>query len=204
MTTSAFVQVQKQQQAKFMCSACGADRGCDCNAPAVEKLAAQKELNRQRQARHAEKKRKQKQQTPNVSSDLKRNEPLEVEDEVEVTPQELWQHSVHNMATDAVSLREYWTNNFGKWEKFEKPSRLVALARQAADEWTAIAEALSEKQTTRCQTCGAAAEFGYRVKGEMQWFCDKHRLSQNYADARMSVLVTTPDDLSIPECLRRK
>jgi hypothetical protein len=41
---------------------------CDCNAPAVQKLAAQKEMNRQRQARHAEKKRQQKQQNPNVSA----------------------------------------------------------------------------------------------------------------------------------------
>jgi hypothetical protein len=31
------VRPHKQEVAQFQCSACGADRGCDCNAPAVEK-----------------------------------------------------------------------------------------------------------------------------------------------------------------------
>jgi DNA-binding Lrp family transcriptional regulator len=31
------VQFQKKEEAKFICSACGADRGCQCNAPAVPK-----------------------------------------------------------------------------------------------------------------------------------------------------------------------
>jgi hypothetical protein len=63
------IQFQKKQDAKFICSACGADRGCDCNAPAVEKLAELREQNRQRQAKHAQKKREQKQQTSNVSAE---------------------------------------------------------------------------------------------------------------------------------------
>lgn len=29
---------QQKQELLYTCSACGADRGCDCNAPAVEKL----------------------------------------------------------------------------------------------------------------------------------------------------------------------
>jgi hypothetical protein len=36
-----------------------------------------------------------------------------------------------------------------------------------------------------CQACGERSEFGYKIKGEMQWFCVKHRLSQRYADARL-------------------
>jgi hypothetical protein len=40
------------------------------------------------------------------------------------------------------------------------------------------------EQITVCPKCGEPGEFGYKIKGEMQWFCDKHRLSQNYADAR--------------------
>ena len=31
------IEVQKQQEAKFLCSACGAERGCNCNAPAIPK-----------------------------------------------------------------------------------------------------------------------------------------------------------------------
>jgi len=32
--------VTYSQELPFRCSACGADRGCDCNAPAIEKAAA--------------------------------------------------------------------------------------------------------------------------------------------------------------------
>jgi hypothetical protein len=39
MTTSQFEQVRKQEL-NYTCSACGADRGCDCSAPAIEKAAA--------------------------------------------------------------------------------------------------------------------------------------------------------------------
>jgi hypothetical protein len=44
--------------------------------------------------------------------------------------------------------------------------------------------AMMNSPAIHCQTCGAPGEFGYKIKGEMQWFCDKHRLSQNYADVR--------------------
>jgi hypothetical protein len=36
---------------EFVCSACFAPRGCDCNAPAVEKVAAEKERQRQKARR---------------------------------------------------------------------------------------------------------------------------------------------------------
>ena len=48
---------------------------------------------------------------------------------------------------------------------------------------TAITQ-LSDKQINACTKCGGPGEFGYKIKGEIQWFCNKHRLSQNYADAR--------------------
>lgn len=46
MPSAEIVQLEKKQEAKFICSACGADRACDCNAPAVEREAARRELNR--------------------------------------------------------------------------------------------------------------------------------------------------------------
>jgi hypothetical protein len=43
------IQLKKQEQeTPFICSACGAGRDCDCNAPAVERLAAKHEQDRQR------------------------------------------------------------------------------------------------------------------------------------------------------------
>jgi len=156
----AIVQFQKKQEAKFICSACGADRGCDCNAPAVEKLAEKLEQDRQR-ARKARDRKKILAKSNNASrDDFKWNEPLEEPCEDCNSPQEFWERSAANMAGEAISLRAYWTRQFGKWEKCEKPSHLATLARQAADEWNAIAEDLSRK--------------------------------------------ATPDDLSIPQCLRRE
>jgi len=37
VSSTAIVQLQKKEEAKFICSACGADRCCDCHAPAIPK-----------------------------------------------------------------------------------------------------------------------------------------------------------------------
>jgi hypothetical protein len=50
-------QYKNQEQPKFYCSACGNDRYCDCNAPALERLAAITEKSRQRER---EKKQRQR------------------------------------------------------------------------------------------------------------------------------------------------
>jgi hypothetical protein len=55
---------QKKQEAKWLCSACGEDRNCNCNAPAVEKLAAKLEQDRQRARRAYEKKKAEQNQQP--------------------------------------------------------------------------------------------------------------------------------------------
>jgi hypothetical protein len=47
--------VEQQKQSKFVCSACGSGRDCDCNAPARERLAEVKELARQRKIKQREK-----------------------------------------------------------------------------------------------------------------------------------------------------
>ena len=59
--TAAIVQFQKKEAAQYLCSACGADRGCNCNAPAVEKLAAKAESQRQTQRAYRERKAEEKQ-----------------------------------------------------------------------------------------------------------------------------------------------
>jgi hypothetical protein len=40
---------QHKQESPFLCSACGADRGCDCNAPALERLKEIDQKNREKQ-----------------------------------------------------------------------------------------------------------------------------------------------------------
>ena len=56
------IQFQKKQEAKFICSRCGADRDCNCNAPAVEKLAAQREAQRRADAKYAKKRKEKRKQ----------------------------------------------------------------------------------------------------------------------------------------------
>jgi hypothetical protein len=46
----------QQQESPFVCAACGADRGCDCNAPVVERLREIKENTRQRSATYRKRK----------------------------------------------------------------------------------------------------------------------------------------------------
>jgi hypothetical protein len=57
------IRIQKQE-APFICSACGADRGCDCNAPAIEKLAAYRERERQKKIRQRQKANKNNDHVP--------------------------------------------------------------------------------------------------------------------------------------------
>jgi hypothetical protein len=63
------ISLQQKEEAKFQCSRCGADRGCDCNAPAVAKLAEIKEQARQRDRAYKERKRQEKQQSGDVAND---------------------------------------------------------------------------------------------------------------------------------------
>jgi hypothetical protein len=66
------------------------------------------------------------------------------------TRQEFWQRSVFNMAGEAVSLTAYWKQQFGSdWEKFEVPSDMLTLVRQAVEEWQGILENLVNRKEGR-------------------------------------------------------
>ena len=60
---------QTIRQTKFICTACGSARDCDCAAPAMERLAAQKEATRQRVKAHRARKAEEKQSARNVTHD---------------------------------------------------------------------------------------------------------------------------------------
>jgi hypothetical protein len=40
MSSAKVIQLRPKRAPEFVCSACGADRGCDCNAPAIDRAAA--------------------------------------------------------------------------------------------------------------------------------------------------------------------
>ena len=73
--TAQIIRLQKQE-APFICSACGAERGCDCNAPAIEKLAAYRERERQKKIR-------QRKKANNKNDHVPGDTPVEIIDENE-------------------------------------------------------------------------------------------------------------------------
>ena len=58
---------QQTLQAKYICSACGPDRSCNCNAPAIEKLAQKQEQDRQRAKDYRARKAEENQQSRHVT-----------------------------------------------------------------------------------------------------------------------------------------
>jgi hypothetical protein len=63
------------------------------------------------------------------------------------TQEDFWHRSLANMAGEAISLPAYWTQQFGDdWEKFEVPSHLITLAKQAAETWNDIVESLEKRR----------------------------------------------------------
>lgn len=50
----------------------------------------------------------------------------------------------------------------------------------------------AEQTNPQCSKCGSRGEFGYKIQGQLQWFCAEHRVSLNYADARLPA----PDPLA--------
>jgi hypothetical protein len=67
---ATIVQFQKKEEAKFICSACGADRSCNWNAPAIEKLVQKQEQDRQRAKAYRERKAEENQQPRHVTKEL--------------------------------------------------------------------------------------------------------------------------------------
>jgi hypothetical protein len=62
------------------------------------------------------------------------------------TDEERWQYSLGFHAGQIVALRAYWQREFGDWQKFEVPSSLVTLAKQAAKEWSELVDELQREE----------------------------------------------------------
>jgi hypothetical protein len=67
--TAPTEQIEQIKQSKFVCSACGSGRDCDCAAPALERLAEIREQTRQRTKATRERKREEDQQSRSATPD---------------------------------------------------------------------------------------------------------------------------------------
>jgi hypothetical protein len=81
---------------------------------------------------------------------------VEADEQVD-RPQDFWQRSLSNLAGDAISMRAFWTRQFGDWEKFDAPSDLVTLAQQAAEAWQEVAQELVGRLKQKAKQSKAAA-----------------------------------------------
>ena len=59
--------------------------------------------------------------------------------------EERWQRSIANLADNAIAMRALWSREFPGWEKFEAPSHIAALIRQAADAWRDLARSIENR-----------------------------------------------------------
>lgn len=63
-------------------------------------------------------------------------------------PEPRWQRSVSNLAGDIVSIRAFWSKEFGEqWKKFDVPSDLLKLILQASKEWTEFVNQVQRRKS---------------------------------------------------------
>ena len=141
--TAAIVQFQKKEDAQFICSACGADRGCNCSAPAVEKLAAMKEDQRKRNRESMQRKRAEESTArvrthdPVVEGEARKAENAAAEyvdewDESEIEPDNYY---------SAYLIRADQAKEFAKYSG-QPTGEVVAIARRVARVWSELADKL--------------------------------------------------------------
>ncbi len=151
--TASIHRLDIRQQSEFVCSACGSARDCNCNAPALNRLAdleAQQEKARiaARERKRRQREKEEQNQQPVTVTDNAFPEGAEAPSGINnperkpvgPSPQERWTRAARACALDASTQRWGWTDNFGEeWQTFEVTSDLVAAADQAAEEWKQIA-----------------------------------------------------------------
>lgn len=59
-----------------------------------------------------------------------------------VTPDAQWERSASNIFANVASMRAFWRREFKDWEKFERSSALITLAKQADKEWKELTKAI--------------------------------------------------------------
>jgi hypothetical protein len=151
---SNIVQFQKKEEAKYICSACGADRGCNCNAPAVEKLAQKQEQDRQRSKEYRARKAEENQHSRHVTEFDK----TKVEaDDAEASGEKRGQYSAETdtEAPDEVEEQPAKTSRRSKvqiqLDRFMHAARVIG-------NWEMFIESVEEKLVSKSLTPAQANE----------------------------------------------
>jgi hypothetical protein len=178
---------QQRLQAKFICSACGADRGCNCNAPAVEKLAQKQEQDRQRAREYRARKAKENQQQRHVTESAVDEAKVEAQVQTQV------------QATDdpAATAKARAALNAKLFDEVGLPTEKVDDERPV-DMGTVIAVAASLARYID-QTTVEAAVKGVRDWGEPIDVDAIERVADFLLDVVDELTPTDPDDDGEPE-----
>jgi hypothetical protein len=123
----------------------GLSRAYECIRIAEGKTSTEeiRARGRERSARHAAKSRTARDCVSNAKSPPPTLDTGDNRD----NSAERWERSLSNIAGDSISLRAFWTREFGEdWETFGVPSTAVTLAKQAAKEWAELAADLTKRR----------------------------------------------------------
>jgi hypothetical protein len=85
-----------------------------------------------------ERERKRKSQVKSRAKSLLRSGDLEPETYEDQSPEEQWQNSLANLCGDVLAIEAYWNKQFHGWQKFELPSHIKKLLREAATALTSL------------------------------------------------------------------
>jgi hypothetical protein len=81
------------------------------------------------------------------------------------TLEQQWQRSLGEIAGHIIALESFWINNFEGWEKFEAPSDLVTLVKQATTAWIeAEAKIIRSAKSPKVLAAAERAEARTKVK----------------------------------------
>lgn len=147
MAGAAIIQFQKKEEAKWLCSSCGADRDCNCNAPAVERLAEIRERARQEKRQRKKTKENKDQVWQTGPNEITQAAMAELDSGGGIagdTPEEIWYRGLCYRAGEAIAgaTTSNWRGQYGDYSKFKVSTELVTLAEQASLAWRELANHL--------------------------------------------------------------
>jgi hypothetical protein len=129
-TQAQIIQMQRKPEARFACSACGADRGCDCNAPAVEKLAKKQE-----QGRQASKAYRERQKTPSYDAPVDNVEEIGKRLNAVGKPFSPQYDPNYKMRGRRTSIsRLYRGGGSADWPRVQRHNAIMSAARDAVEQ----------------------------------------------------------------------
>ena len=135
--------VEQLTQSKFVCSACGSGRDCDCAAPALERDAARREANRQAARKYREQEKDQQNQ-PSRHNDVAVENIQQSGPDAEESEEWTDKDVLPRHQEKAFLIRADQARQFAVYSGKATPS-LASQARMVAQAWSDLAANLEAR-----------------------------------------------------------